>query len=215
VHHRDRERHADRVDAPAAEQEQPLPCVRRRVAPEPADPFPSRRGDEHAPLTVRSLELDHVHAGTVGVVADAGSARATPGGPLRSVVVERLTSAGPWKIETNTQDPPAAGSCTIGCPGGTWSTRRDRRRCRSRTGGPRAPRSSARPCAGAASRQARPGTARGSAPHRRRDPRTAAASRCPGRRSPDATAASRPTVGPRGPRGPDVGPFPHSAAVAA
>jgi hypothetical protein len=32
------------------------------VAPEPADPFPSRRGDEHAPLAAGPLELDHVHA---------------------------------------------------------------------------------------------------------------------------------------------------------
>ena len=30
------------------------------------------------------------------------------------------TSAGPWKIETSTQDLPAAGSCTIGWPGGKW-----------------------------------------------------------------------------------------------
>ena len=79
--HVDRVAHAERMDAPAPEEQERLARGRRRVAPQTTDPFAPALGDEHAPPAAAPVEPHHVHAGTVRTRADTEAAlgRSLPG----------------------------------------------------------------------------------------------------------------------------------------
>ena len=69
--HRDRPLHPERLHAPALEEEHRLSRARRRVAPQPAHPFPPRARDQHAPRAAGPVHLDDFHDATVRPVTDA------------------------------------------------------------------------------------------------------------------------------------------------